>query len=193
MEYGQLWLLALAADGPLFCFKNQESSRIENGDSRQRVGKRWWVLEARAPSRSWALLRAEFTCVLWVCYPWDHNYSWIGLRCHSRDGAIVVAARDATIVDHWGGMRRSNGDKRQKVGKEQGRVGIPWRSGILSASAPAQGPGGTQGSSLKPTTSSLSALSPSVYFLELGKDCSSCLFRDPVPSLCPLPPHLSSG
>ena len=40
MEYGQLWLLALAADGPLFCFKSKESSRIENGDSRQGVGKR---------------------------------------------------------------------------------------------------------------------------------------------------------
>lgn len=42
MMCGQLWLLVLAADGPLFCFKKQASSRRENGDSRQQLGHSQW-------------------------------------------------------------------------------------------------------------------------------------------------------
>lgn len=74
-------------------------------------------------------------------------------------------------------------------GEENSRVGFSKGSGIVSASDPSSG----DGTMLRPEqfsqANSLFPLHPGVCYLELGKHCSSCLFRDPVPSLCPPPPQ----
>lgn len=105
MEYGQLWLLALAADGPLFCFKNQGSSRRENGVSRQGVGKsqthRGDGCWKRGPLPGHEPSESRFMCALQGCKPWDRKYGCKGLWCSSRDGDIIIPAHDATTVDRW--------------------------------------------------------------------------------------------
>lgn len=75
------------------------------------------------------------------------------------------------------------------IGRRWGMKRAEWGSpegqelSVLQAPAQGTGPGCTQGASLP------SALSPSVCFFGVGEiHCSSCSFREPIPSLYPPPP-----
>ena len=182
MEYSQSWLPALAADGPLFCFKIQGSSTRDNGDSGREWGNRRWLLEGKAPSRSWAESGIHMHSEGLLSLRWW--LSCIRLR-RSGNGAIVIAAHEATNEKGW---EAQMGTKGRRWGINRAVWASPEGQEFSVLETPVQGLGRTQGGSLKPTPS----VKPQCLLLGAG-ETGSCSFRAPIPSLCPLPSHLSSG